>query len=157
MTKPAVEQFESLVAAGAFADAITFLASALPSREAVGWGCICVRKYAPPLAGSPALAALEAAERWVSATDDRHRRVAFDAAEKAGFETPSAIVAAAVHFTGGSITPEGMEEAPPPEGVHAKMIAGAINICAAMGEAQTMQERYEGCLALGRRVAQHVG
>src|SRR5947209_13926556 len=60
-------------------DAIRFLAAALAKREAVWWACLCIRA-ALPAPPALALAALEAAERWVAEPREPNRRACREAA-----------------------------------------------------------------------------
>lgn len=56
---------QRLVDQGALADAARFLAHALPGREAVWWGCMCVAGTCGDHAPAAERAAVEAAEAWV--------------------------------------------------------------------------------------------
>lgn len=56
---------QRLVDHGELADATRFLAHALPGREAVWWGCMCVAGTCGDGAPAAERAAIEAAEAWV--------------------------------------------------------------------------------------------
>src|SRR4051812_12044948 len=74
---------DALTAAGHFADALRFLAAALPKREAVWWACVCARQgYGTPVP-APAAAALAAAEKFAADPSDANRRATYTAAEAA--------------------------------------------------------------------------
>src|SRR5579871_5960995 len=87
--------FEALVAAPLPEDAIRLLAVSLPKREAVWWGCLCVRPALPTPTPEPAAKALAAAERWVKDPSEANRRLAEAAAEAAGYGTAAGCLAAA--------------------------------------------------------------
>jgi hypothetical protein len=55
-----------------------------------------------------------AAERWVSNPDGENRRAAKIAVDKEGLESPSAFLALAAFFSGGSIAPANLEPVAPP-------------------------------------------
>src|SRR5262245_22345005 len=65
-----------LAGQGHAADAARFAAFALPRSPAVWWACLCVRETLGPEAPGTAWEALEAAERWVAAPTEEHRRAA---------------------------------------------------------------------------------
>jgi hypothetical protein len=144
---------EKLVAASAFHDAIRFLATALPPREAIGWACLCLRRTAPPAPESPEKAILDATEGWVRSPGDETRRAAFQAATERGSGSPAALLALAAFFSGGSIAPAGMEAVPPPERVSASMIAGGIFLTAIPGDPVQIPQRLQACLNLGIDIA----
>ena len=94
-----------LIAQGRRFDAVTFAAFVLPRREAVWWGCQCVRAVS-----GVADEALAAAEAWVRNPDDASRYAALALADKVRRRTPTHWLAFAAGHSGGNIAPEG---APP--------------------------------------------
>ncbi|MGC1276224.1 MAG: FHA domain-containing protein, partial [Planctomycetaceae bacterium] len=68
------EIIATLTEAGLIADAIKLVAAAMPPRCAVRWACRCVRRDAAP--SDTDASALAAAERWVAAPTEEHRREA---------------------------------------------------------------------------------
>ena len=119
------ELLDALVEQKQFRTAIRFLAHALPHREAVWWGSLCV-KHASGDAALPAAeaSALKAAVSWVLDPSDANRNAARAPAEAAGIETPAGGLATAVTFTGGTLArptsrPRGSREpsfSPPSKG-----------------------------------------
>ena len=74
-TPSAEELIETLVEREQFLDALRLRAYLLPKREAVWWGCLCVRdELNEPLVPSSQVAALEAATAWVGSPDEDRRR-----------------------------------------------------------------------------------
>ena len=105
------------------ADAVQFLAHALPKREAVWWACLCAAEVLGPEPPPAAAAALEAARAWVIDPRDEKRRATFPAAEAAGLGTPAGCAAAAAYFSGGSLAPANLPVVAPAEHLTAHMVA----------------------------------
>ena len=88
-----------------YADAMQFLARALPKREAVWWSATCARELKldgeqPELAG-----AVQAAEAWVYKPNDENRRGAEKAANAIKASHPARWTAMAAFWSGGSLAP----------------------------------------------------
>ncbi len=136
--------FAALVAAQRHRDAVTFLAYALPVREALWWASECVED-------GPAK---EACRAYVREPDDAHRRAAMAAAEAANFETPGATAAVAAFFSAGSLSEPGLPIVPPPPGLAAQTVAGAIVLASAVnGPPAQAGDRLRAYLAIGAEVA----
>ena len=58
-----------------FPDALRLVAYLLPKREAVGWGCLCVRHILASQPDNPLPEVHVTAERWVSAPNEENRWV----------------------------------------------------------------------------------
>src|SRR5690348_16879504 len=78
------EFIDLLCAEGLWADAIRFLAHALPKREAVWWACVAARAALADDAPARQVAVIEAAEAWVYQPTEENRRAAMEKAEAAG-------------------------------------------------------------------------
>ncbi len=107
-----------LLSHGAGFDPIVYVASVLPRREAVWWGCQCVQA----LNGGRTDDALQAAETWVRKPEEAERRAALQIGTSGDTNAPSTWLALAAGHSGGSISPE---DAPP---VHAWAEATATNL-----------------------------
>src|SRR5512133_3130185 len=70
-----------------YPDAVSFLAHALPRREAVWWAWMSARRAAGEKPLPAVKAALEATESWIAQPSDPNRRAAMAAAEKAGYDS----------------------------------------------------------------------
>jgi len=140
---------ELLIGNELFLDAIHFLAYALPKREAVGWGCLCVRHSLGTQDASKISETHVAAERWVSNPDEENRRAAKIAADKEGLESPSACLALAAFFSGGSMAPANLEPVAPPDHVTPQMVAGAIIVSAVKSQPEKAPEKYRAFLQKG--------
>jgi hypothetical protein len=144
--------FDALVAADLPDDAVRFLAAALPKREAVWWGCVCVRS-APALVADPVhLKALVAAEQWVKDPTEANRRAAEAAAEAAGPDNPPGCLASAAFWSGGSLTPAGQPPVPPRDDLTGQAVAGAVLLAAAHDPSATAAARRQ-FLTVGQQVA----
>jgi hypothetical protein len=104
LAKDAEELVDRWTTAKEYASAVRWLSHQLPKREAVWWGSQMVRRLAPPQQARDQ-AALNAAENWVREPSEASRRHAEAAATAAKFEGASAMLAAAVFWSGGSLAP----------------------------------------------------
>jgi hypothetical protein len=139
-----------------FADAIAFLAHALPTREAVWWAWLCARDAvgdAPAPAVAGALAAIHA---WIADPSDMHRRGALDAAQPAGFTTAVGCTALAVFLTGDTLGPATAPPAPPGEYAAAKAIAGAVHLAATTEPIPDLSARYTTFVQRGLELANRI-
>ena len=138
---------ERLQGAGRMTEAARIVAYALPKREAVWWACMCARA-APDATPTPEdRAALDAAETWVRMPDERARRAAMTAAEKAGFNSAEAWAAVGAFWSGGSMAPEGQMVVPPPDHLTATAVTGAVMLAAVRHTPDKRQERLERFVA----------
>jgi len=139
-----------------FADAIRFLAYALPKREAVWWGWVCARRAAGESPAPAIGAALKAAEGWISQPTEEKRRAAMAAAQSAGFGTAAGCVALAAFFSGGSIAPPDAPVIPPGEYLTAKAVGGSVLMAAVAREPEKATERFKNFVAQGLDVTQRI-
>ena len=147
------QYLEQLVDRQMHADAVQFLAHALPKREAVWWACLCgsqVLGAEPPPA---ATAALDAAKAWVIDPKDEKRRATFPAAEAADVGTPAGCTAAAAYFSGGSLAPAHLTTVAPGEHITAQLVASALTLAAVIKEPEKAAEKYASFLRIGLEVA----
>jgi len=139
--------------AGLLADAVKFLAHALPKRESVWWAWVCARKAA---GGTPApriSTALAATERWVVQPNEENRRAAMAAAEQAEFGTPAGCAALAAFLSMGSVAPPHVQAVPPGEFASAKAVAGAVTL-SAVAEPKQAEAKFREFIGLGLEVAE---
>ena len=133
-------------------DALAFLASALPKREAVWWACQCVRAVLPKPPPKEE-AALAAAEKWCGQSSDAHRRAAHVASEEATLTTPAALAAVAAFLSEGSLAPPQNQAVPPPDHLTARMVAVAMTLAAVKTQPEKAAEKRKKFLDLGLAVA----
>jgi hypothetical protein len=120
--EPPLDFARELLARAHHFDAIVYIACLLPRREAVWWGCQCVRA----LQTNKPDDALLAAEAWVRAPEEGTRRAALDIGWSGDTRSATTWLARAAGHSGGSIAPDGSLPAPAPPD------ATAINLKAAV-------------------------
>jgi hypothetical protein len=125
-----------------FGDAIRLAAYLLPQREAVGWGCLCVRHILASQKGKPLPNVQVAAERWVSAPNEENRWAAKETADKEDPKTPSGLLALAAFFAGRSMAPPNLQPVPPPEHVTSEIVGGAVFLAGVINEPEKANEKY---------------
>jgi hypothetical protein len=152
--QPPVEFIKSLAAAGAFRDAISCCVYLLPRREAVWWGCQCVRASGKTLLPYES-DALATAEAWVQTPEEEFRQAAlkFGADEPSDSAAVWACRAAGLSGGVGSNTPKGPVRALPEATARA---ARAAVLIAAGTVARDARDKYfksciHECLELVRR------
>jgi hypothetical protein len=144
---------ELLVETEHYADAIAFLAHALPRRESVWWAWLCARSAAGEKPPASILVSLEATKTWIAEPTDAHRRAALDAAEQAGIATPAGFAGLATFLCGDTLGPAQAPPAPPGEFAAAKAIGGCINLAATVDETADIAARYAEFLNQGLQLA----
>lgn len=139
-----------------FADAVQFLAHALPKREAVWWGWVCARRAAGDSPAPAIKAALEATEKWIAQPTEEKRRAAMSAAEGAGFGTAAGCAALAAFFSGGSLAPPDAPVVPPGEYLTAKAVGGSVLLAAVAPEPEKAPEKFKNYVAQGLDVTTRI-
>jgi hypothetical protein len=142
-----------LTARRLFKDATSFLAHALPNREAVWWAVLCVREVVGPAPPEPVAAAVRAAEAWVQDPSEENRRAAREAAKAAGAGSPAGLAATAAFQSGGSLGPPDGPEILPSEFATARGVANAITIASLQAPAEKASERFLSFVVRGVEVA----
>ncbi len=117
---------DRLLAEGLNEDALSFLAYALPRREALWWGLRCVREVTPAQPKQEIGAAVAAADAWITQPSDARRRASLVAAEAATYGTPAGCIALAVFFSEGSMSPPDCPAVPVGEWFCARTVAAAV-------------------------------
>ncbi|MBV9879073.1 MAG: hypothetical protein JO180_01190 [Gemmatirosa sp.] len=156
---------QALLEADRMADALRVVGVALPPREGVWWAWVAARHAAEvaqtradgPAPSAAQRSALAAAERWIAQPTDEHRRAAWDIAQVAGLDTPAGCVAAAIYFTGGSITPPNGPFVPPPAGIHATMASTATLLAALATDPEHLREVAGAFAQQGVEIVRRLG
>jgi hypothetical protein len=141
---------ELLEKAKLFKDAVLFLVYGLPIPLGIRWGCRCCRELLTEQQIEEMKLSLEAAEGWTEAPSDEARWAAKDAAEKDDVKSPADLLAMAVFFSGGSVTPPNTPEAQAPPHVAQKMTAGSIQVSVLTNAPEKAEERYQKALQISR-------
>ena len=142
-----------LLAHDLHADAIRFIAHALPRREAVWWAWVCARKVAGAEPEAAIKAALDATERWIVQPTEEHRRQALHFGEVADFGTPAGCAALAAFMSAGSLAPPNAPPVPPDEFMTAKAVAGSVTLAAVATEPERAVEKFNEFVQVGLEVA----
>ena len=133
-----------------FPDAVSFRAHELPTNRAIEWGAACIRELRAPDKKQEGQGSLDCVERWLKVPNDATRWAAKESADKAGMSSPADLLALAVFFSGGSMTPPGSPETPPPPYAARKMAAGSIVAAVLSQTPEKAAERYKRALALSK-------
>ena len=139
-----------------YADAVRFLAHALPKREGVWWGWMSARRAAGENPPPKIKASLEATEKWIAQPSEENRRAAHEAAEVAKFGTAAGCAGLGAFFSGGSLAPPDCPPVPPGDFLTAKAVTGAVNFAAMSGEPRQAPEKFKSFIAQGLDVARRI-
>ncbi len=142
-----------LMDAKLFADAVRFIAFALPRREAVWWAWVCARKAAGAEPAPKVKAALESAEKWIVQPTEANRRAAMAASETLGFGTAAGCAGLAAFMSTGSIAPPDSPAVPPPERMTATAVSAGVTLSAVATEPEKAPEKYAEFVRIGLEVA----
>lgn len=147
---------EALLESRQFPSALSFVAHALPPREAVWWGCLCLRQASGSELPPADAAAIRAAAEWVLDPTEERRSVAAVLAEERGVGTPAGSLATAVAWTGGSLAPPNpkIPVVPPGPWLPAKAVAGAVLLASAKGDPVRIPDVQRTFVDLGVGVAE---
>lgn len=124
------EFVDALVARKQFLAAIDFMAHALPAREAVWWGCLCLQHATAGNLSPVDKDACRAAVQWVIQPTEENRAAAQTVAQAAGTMSPAGQLAVAASQAGGPPN----ASAPPGPSAAAKSVAGAVKIVTSKAE-----------------------
>jgi hypothetical protein len=133
-----------------FSDAVRFLAFSLPPREGVWWACVTARGSGPSAAETDCL---ERVTAWAYAPDEAKRRACMEAAERLKFEGAAAYAGLSAFWSGGSMAPEGMPEAPPDPSLYAIGVGASVLLAVAAGEPKSADRRFEEAIERGIDIA----
>lgn len=151
---PSPSQFlAALIQAGQEADAVRYLAHALPKPDAVLWACICVRMALGDSPPPEVTTALAAAEAWAREPDAGNSRVAGGAAIAMAHDHGARFAALAAFWGGESLVAPDLPAVPPPAALTGAGAEGAVVLAATSGDPASIPQRYRGFLARGILIA----
>lgn len=136
-----------------FADSVIFLAHALPKREAIWWACLCSKIVTNDDTKADDLASLSMSEKWVYEPDDNKRRMCGTLAEKGEYKSAQNWTAAAVFWSGGSITDEGEPAMEPAPYLYAHAVSGAILNAVGVSGADDIDVQFQEFIKSGLNIA----
>jgi hypothetical protein len=143
----------ALVANKQYIAGIDFISHALPAREAVWWGCLCLQHTCSNSLSPLDKAATKAAVQWVLEPTEEHRTAAKTPAEAAGPGSPAGALAAAANQTGGNLAPANASPRPPGPFAPAKAVAIAIKLASLKSDPVKIAETHRLFVELGIGVA----
>ncbi len=123
---------DSLRRDGLLVDAVDVVSYVLPKQYAIAWACECWREAHAGREPDPVEAgAAAAARRWLQDPSEENRRAALTLADRLGYRSAGAWLAAAAGWSGGTMMPSGEYEVPPPPGLSGNAVAAALKLLAA--------------------------
>lgn len=143
----------SLTQGGLPADAVRFLAFALPVREGVWWACMAAQALAGPEVLPAHALSLEKAAAWVHEPNEETRRACFTAAEAAGLKGAAAFAALAAFWSGGSMAPPEMPEALPDPRLSPIAVGASVLLTVTGADPRRMDPNFEEVLRRGLDIA----
>ena len=148
------EFVEALVVSKQYLAGIEFMAHALPAREAIWWGCLCLHYACGNELSASEKAACKAAVRWVLQPIEGNRAAAKAPAEAAGPASPAGALAMAANQTGGSLAPPNLPALPPGPFAPARAVANAVKFASFKGDPVRRADRQRLFVELGMGVAE---
>ena len=136
-----------------FSDAVSFVAYALPKREATWWACQCVRSCLNDQSIATDKKAIELAEAWVYKPTSENCRSNYQAAEATEFKTPAGWAAMAAFWSGDNISLVENTIVVPDKDLTAKAVIGAVMMAAVLDGAETVKEKYQLFMRQGIDIA----
>jgi hypothetical protein len=121
------EYIKALVAAKQFTAALDFIAFALPPRDGIWWGCLCMHHADGPLSTPADRQAARAAVQWVMRPCEQNRTAAKAGADAAGPTSASGSLALAAFQTPCDVA--GVKPRPAPF-AWATWVSRAVKLCA---------------------------
>lgn len=113
-------------------DSVRVLAHILPRAYGVAWACECWQEARQGAEPNPAdKAAIAAARRWLNDPSEDNRRAALELADRLGYESPAAWLAAAAGWSGGSMLAPDLPPVSPPAGLSGQAVMAAVMLAAA--------------------------
>ncbi len=150
--KPPLEYLRGLIASETPEDALSFASYYLPKREAVWWGCQCLRSLlGPSVEGDPGM---RAAEDWVKDPGEQQRRATLDYALQCDREAPVTWLALAAGWSGGSMTASNEHPIPAPPDLAAKSVRAAVLIGLSQASFKDRQQHIKNCVDAAVRLAE---
>jgi len=143
---------QKMIEAEQHADAVRYIAYALPKREGVWWAWVTAKRAAGPEPAPKIKDSLDATEKWIAQPTDPNRRTAFEKAEAAEIGTPAGCAGAAAFFAGDSMAPPNLQAVPPGEWDTAKAIAGSVMMAVVEKEPEKAKEKFVVAIQQGLEV-----
>lgn len=152
VTPDAEELIDKLFQEEQYMDGLRLRAYLLPKRDAVWWGCLCIRdEFDEPLAQDQ-IVALDAAVEWVADPTETRRRQCENASNAADSRGPGGLLAISAFWSDGSIGPASAPRVAPDERLTCQGLAAAIVTAAYFGDATKAKDRMTAFFEKGKAV-----
>ncbi len=148
------EFVEALATKQQYVTGIEFIAHALPAREGIWWGCLCLQHTCGNNLSGADRAACQAVVQWVVQPTEANRAAAKAPAETAGPASPAGALATAVNQTGGNIAPPKAPPMSPLPFAPAKAVSNAVKLVSVRSEPAKIVDTQRAFLELGIRIAE---
>lgn len=135
-------------------DAIHFMAHALPAREAIWWGCLCIQHALGEELTPADRTAATAAVRWVMQPTEDNRMAAKAAADGAPIPSPVGALALATFYIGGNVAPPGLPPMSPEPFASARAVALAVTLASVKAEPRKIVKTQKAYVELATQVAE---
>ncbi len=135
-----------------YLDALRLRAYLLPKRDAVWWGCLCIRDELDEPLGQDQVTALDAAVEWVTDPIEARRRECEDASNLADSRGPGGLLAISAFWADGSIGPASAPRVAPDERLTCQGLAAALVTAAYLGDSTKAKDRMTAFLEKGKAV-----
>jgi hypothetical protein len=144
---------DALVEQKQYLAAIDFVAHALPAREAIWWGCLCLQRTGGDKLEPWERRAFRITVQWVLQPDETNRAAAKQPADVLGPASAAGSLAAAANQTGAIIGPHGQPLQPSPF-APARAVAIAIKMASVKCPPPEIQGTQRTLIELGMAIAE---
>ena len=149
------EEFaEALMASKQYVTGIDYMAHALPPREAIWWGCLCLQHACGDSLPPAEKEACRLTVQWVVQPTEESRFALLAPAQMAGPATVAGGLAMAAYQTGANVAPSHLPPMAPQPFAPAKAVAGAIKMACTKGDPVKIIETQRLLLELGITMAE---
>jgi hypothetical protein len=145
---------EALMTNKQYLTGLDFMAHALPVRDSIWWGCLCLQHALGEKLSPLDRAAATVTVRWVLRPCEENRLGTRVLAEAAGTATAAGALAAAVFHSGGNIAPKGYPFMSPDPYAHARAVAFAVRTILSRCKPEKMQETQRQYIELAMSLAE---
>jgi hypothetical protein len=135
-------------------DAIHFMSHALPVREAIWWGCLCLQHALGDQLTPADRAAATAAVHWAMQPTEDRRMAAKAPADGAPVPSAAGALALATFYTGGNVAPPGLPPMSPEPFASARAVALAVILASVKGEPRKIVKTQKAYVELASQVAE---
>ena len=135
-------------------DAVRFMAHALPVREGIWWGCLCMQHAFGNDLTPPDRAAATAAVQWVMQSTEENRMASKAPADAAPPPSVAGALAMAAFQSGGNVASPNLPATPPAPFAAAKSIALAVTLASIKTEPVKIARMQRSYVELAIEVAE---